>query len=110
VVVEEREKAENTHNIIQHSHTLKIYTDGSGYKDHIGSAAVVPDLNTCSTTDLGTESTSTVHAAELRGRQMALAMVKSGVQAEGSRWRERATKGRRIFSDSQAGLKALVNP
>jgi ribonuclease HI len=41
---------------------------------------------------------------------MALAMVKRVIQTGASRWKERATKGIHIFSDSQAGLKALINP
>jgi ribonuclease HI len=71
---------------------------------------VVPDLNTCFTAYLGTESISTVYAAKLKGMQMALAMIKRAVQAGATRWRERAARGIHIFSDSQAGLKALINP
>jgi ribonuclease HI len=71
---------------------------------------VVPDLNTCFTAYLGTESISTVYAAELKGMQMALAIVKRVIQAGASRWTERAARGTHIFSDSQAGLKALINP
>jgi hypothetical protein len=41
---------------------------------------------------------------------MALAMVKRMIQADANRWRERAARGIHIFSDSQAGLKALINP
>jgi ribonuclease HI len=72
---------------------MKIFTDGSGYQGHVGSAAVVLDLNTYFTAYLGTESVSTVYAAELKGMQMALAMVKRVVQAGASRWRERAARG-----------------
>jgi hypothetical protein len=84
--------------------------DGSGYQGHVGSAAVVSDLNTCFTVYLRTESVSTVYAVELKGMQMALAMVKRVIQAGASRWRERAAMGIHILSDSQAGLKALINP
>jgi hypothetical protein len=41
---------------------------------------------------------------------MVLAMVKRMVQAGASWWKERAARGIHIFSDSQAGLKALINP
>jgi hypothetical protein len=71
---------------------------------------MVSDLNTCFTAYLGTKSISTVYAAELKGMQVALVMVKMAVQAGASRWKERAARGVQIFSDSQAGLKALINP
>jgi hypothetical protein len=41
---------------------------------------------------------------------MALAMVKRVIQAGASQWKERAARGIHIFLDSQAGLKALINP
>jgi hypothetical protein len=41
---------------------------------------------------------------------MTLAMVKRVVQAGTSRWKERAARGIHIFSDSQTGLKTLINP
>jgi hypothetical protein len=110
VVFKKREETRNRHDTIQRSQALKIYTDGSGYQGHVGSAAVVPDLNTCFTAYLGIESISTVYAAELKGMQMTLAMVKRVVQAGASRWKERAARGIHIFSDSQAGHKALINP
>jgi hypothetical protein len=53
---------------------------------------------------------STVYAAELKRMQITLAMVKRMVKAGASRWRERAARGIHIFSDSQAGLKAVINP
>jgi ribonuclease HI len=110
VVIKKREEARNIYDTIQHSQTLKIYTYGSEYQGHVGSTAVVPDLNTFFTAHLGTESISTVYAAELKGMQMALAMVKRVVQAGANRWKERAARGIHIFSNSQAGFKALINP
>jgi hypothetical protein len=71
---------------------------------------VIPNLNTCFTAYLGTESISTVYAAELKGMQMALAMVKRVIQTGVNQWKERAARGIHIFSDSQAGLKALITP
>jgi hypothetical protein len=71
---------------------------------------VGPNLNTCFTAYLGTELISTVYAAELKGMQMTLAVVKTVIQAGASQWREHAAKEIHIFSDIQAGLKALINP
>jgi ribonuclease HI len=53
---------------------------------------------------------SKLSSAELRGIQIALAMAKRGVQVGVSRRRERAARGIHIFSNIQAGLKALINP
>jgi ribonuclease HI len=86
VVIKEREEKNNTHDAIQHSQALKIYTGSSGYQGHVRSAA------------------------ELKGMLMALGMVKRVVQAGASRWKERAARGIHIFSDSQAEIKALINP
>jgi hypothetical protein len=92
VVIKKQEEARNIHDTIQHSQALKIFTDGSGYQDHVESIMMVPDLNTCFMAYLGTELILAVYTAELKGMQMALAVVKRVVQAGASRWRERAAR------------------
>jgi ribonuclease HI len=84
--------------------------NSSGYQGYVRFIVVVPDLNIYFTVYLGTESITTVYAAGLKGMQMALAMVKRMIRAGASQWRERAARGIHIFLDSQAGLKALINP
>jgi hypothetical protein len=57
------------------SETSLVYTDGSGFEGHIGAAAVNIDDGDTVISDrryLGTESQSTVYAAELSGIEMAL--------------------------------------
>jgi hypothetical protein len=54
------------HDAIQLGQALKIYTDSSGFQGHVGSAVVVPALNTCFAAYPGTESISTEYAAELK--------------------------------------------
>jgi hypothetical protein len=53
---------------------------------------------------------STVYAAELKKIQITLVMVKKMIQAGASRWRKHATRRIYIFLNSQARLKALINP
>jgi ribonuclease HI len=85
-----------------------IYTDGSGFEGHIGAAAVnIHDGDTVISDrkHLGTESQSTVYAAELSGIEMALARAIKDNKAIPTRAREVI-----LFSDSQAAIQAVTNP
>jgi ribonuclease HI len=91
-----------------------IYTDGSGFEGHIGAAAVnIHDGDTVISDrrHLGTESQSTVYAAEL-SVDMALARTISDNKANtniiGSK--RKTAREMIILSDSQAAIQAVQNP
>lgn len=71
----------------------------------MGAAAVVPAQSAKSTSYIGTEETSTVYAAELKG----LAMALEAVQTNQTAWKDHIHQGVEIFTDSQA-LKSLLRP
>jgi ribonuclease HI len=93
-----------------------IYTDGSGFEGHIGAAAVnIHDHDAAVTSDrrhLGTESQSTVYAAELSGIEMALARTISDNKANTNIIGSKRNTAREviILSDSQAAIQAVQNP
>ncbi|KAJ6176718.1 hypothetical protein N7485_003632 [Penicillium canescens] len=113
--IEPSEAALATHDsIIQQKRTQEggaslIYTDGSGFEGHIGAAAVNfhdGDTVISDRRHLGTESQSTVYAAELSGIEMALARaIKDNKETTPIKAREVI-----IFSDSQAAIQAVQNP
>ncbi|OQE37558.1 hypothetical protein PENNAL_c0792G00377, partial [Penicillium nalgiovense] len=88
-----------------------MFTDGSGFAGHIGaSMASLQHGVTSQRRYLGTDSQSTVYAAELSGIEMALAKAKK--ESEGQSESEQQQQAREvvIFSDSQAAIQAVKTP
>ncbi|OJZ79897.1 hypothetical protein ASPFODRAFT_107149, partial [Aspergillus luchuensis CBS 106.47] len=52
-----------------------LYTDGSGYRGGVGASAVSIRAGQAQKAYLGTETDSTVYAAELKGVEMALSLA-----------------------------------
>lgn len=107
VTIDEREVAEQrcreiSSNSGYSSGVLVIFTDGSGYQDRIGAAAVITGSETVQRlSQMGTEEMATVYAAELRGQEMALELA-----IEDQDVYHRVV----VFSDGQAALRALIRP
>ncbi|KAJ5638941.1 hypothetical protein N7528_001331 [Penicillium herquei] len=81
-----------------------FFTDGSGYKDHIGAAAVIPtELDCDRKRHLGKSDQSTVYLAELSGIEMALDSFLARLQTHPARQLI-------IYVDSQAAIQAVQNP
>ena len=82
--------------------SLSIYTDGSGIVGEIGSAATCPLTEQTLAVHMGSESTSTVYAAELQGISLALKFAQEYADRNGSR-RKIA-----IFTDNQAAIWSIA--
>ncbi|KAJ5458796.1 hypothetical protein N7530_010740 [Penicillium desertorum] len=87
-----------------------IFTDGSGFAGHIGAsmASLLHGVRS-QRKYLGTDSQSTVYAAELSGIEMALAQAKEENEGQNEIGQQQAREVI-IFSDSQAAIQAVQNP
>jgi ribonuclease HI len=86
--------------IREHPSAIHVYTDGSGINDKVGSSAVWLAANTTRKAYMGTLQESTVYAGEVYGFIMALEMIRDS---------DRICPAY-IFSDNQAGIRALNDP
>jgi ribonuclease HI len=89
-----------------------VFTDGSGFAGHIGAsmASLLHGVRS-QRKYLGTDSQSTVYAAELSGIEMALAQAKEENEGQDEiGQRQQQAREVIIFSDSQAAIQAVQNP
>ena len=114
VVASTPEEAISQHNsLYMEANNICVYTDGSGIHGHVGAAAVM----ILSTSDsesrpvlqkrtqyMGTDTQSTVYAAELKGILLALQILITSANTQ------HIDKNFVIFTDNQSALKALQNP
>lgn len=102
---DDADKARNRHDRENEAEqNLSIYTDGSGINGQIGAAAVCPPLQQTRSVHMGTETTSTVYSAELRGISLALQIAKEYAERNGSR------QTVAIYTDNQAAITSTAKP
>ena len=82
--------------------SLSIYTDGSGIEGEIGSAAVCPITQQTLSVHMGSDTLSTVYAAELQGISLALKIAQEYVDKNGER------KEIAIYTDNQAAIWSIA--
>jgi ribonuclease HI len=82
--------------------SLSIYTDGSGIEGEIGSAAVCPLTQQTLSVYMGSDTLSTVYAAELQGISLALQIAQEYVDKHGER------KEIAIYTDKQAAIWSVA--
>ena len=88
----------------QESHSIFVYTDGSGIDNNIGAAAVLPLTRCTKMAHMRNNETSTVYAAELQGINLAL-------QIQDEDTEKRSKKNREvIFTDNQAAIRTFQTP
>jgi ribonuclease HI len=82
--------------------SLSIYTDGSGIEGEIGSAALCPLTQQSRSVHMGSDTESTVYAAELQGISLALQIAQEYASRNGAR-RDVA-----IYTDNQAAVWSIA--
>ncbi|KAI1531407.1 pol-like protein [Pyrenophora tritici-repentis] len=82
--------------------SLSIYTDGSGIEGEIGSAALCPLTQQARSVHMGSDTESTVYAAELQGISLALQIAQEYASRNGAR-RDVA-----IYTDNQAAVWSIA--
>jgi ribonuclease HI len=82
--------------------SLSIYTDGSGIDGEIGSAAVCPLTRKTRSVHMGSDTLSTVYAAELQGISLALQIAKEYADGDGER------KDIGIYTDNHAAICSIA--
>jgi ribonuclease HI len=96
------EKARNRHDRQSASDSLSIYTDGSGIEGEIGAAAVCPLMHQTRSVHMGSDTLSTVYAAELQGISLALQIAQEYADTNGER------KEIAIYTDNQAAIWSIA--
>ena len=109
MIAKTKEKAVDYHNyykILSCSNGVQhVYTDGSGYRGHVGAAAVSKwwNQNIEEQAYMGDNQMSTVYAAELKGIELALNWGLDGYTWPGC-------KELNVWTDNQAAISAVADP